>query len=98
MTRYTVRVELHNAEGNDYDDLHKEMAKQGFSKTIYLQDSGMHDLPTAEYSLIEDGTTSSAVLDRAITAAKKVKPKPTPSIIVTETEKLRKTYGLTKSE
>jgi len=97
MTSYTVRVELHDAEGSDYDDLHDEMAKQGFSKTIML-DGVEHDLPTAEYSLKENGTTASAVLTRAITAANHVKPNPKPSIIVTETEKPRMTSGLTESE
>lgn len=97
MTSYTVRVELHNADGSDYDDLHDEMAKQGFTKTIIL-DGVEHDLPTAEYSLKENGTDSSAVLLRAQTAANNVKPRPKPSIIVTETEKPRMTSGLTKSE
>ncbi|EKW0740513.1 Uncharacterised protein [Citrobacter freundii] len=97
MTSYTVRVELHDAEGSDYDDLHEEMAKQGFSKTILL--NGVeHDLPTAEYSLIENGTTASAVLKKANTAAQKVQSEPKPSIIVTETEKPRMTSGLTKSK
>ena len=97
MTSYTVRVELHDAEGSDYDDLHTEMAKQGFTKTILL--NGVeHDLPTAEYSLIEDGTTTSAVLAKAKAAANEVKPTPKPSIIVTETEVPRMTSGLSKSE
>ncbi|QNQ19407.1 type V toxin-antitoxin system endoribonuclease antitoxin GhoS [Kosakonia sp. SMBL-WEM22] len=97
MTSYTVRVELHDADGSDYDDLHDEMAKQGFSKTIFL--NGVeHDLPTAEYSLIEKGTTSKAVLNRAVAAAKAVQPTPKPSIVVTETEKPRMTSGLPKTK
>lgn len=97
MTSYTVRVELHDADGSDYDDLHNEMAKQGFSKTIQL-DGVEHDLPTAEYSLIAYGITASAVLTKAQAAANAVKPKPKPSIVVTETEKPRVTSGLIKSE
>ncbi|EPT7056349.1 type V toxin-antitoxin system endoribonuclease antitoxin GhoS [Cronobacter sakazakii] len=97
MTSYTVRVELHDADGGDYDDLHDEMAKQGFSKTIIL--NGVeHDLPTAEYSLIEEGTTSTAVLRRAVAAANVVQPYPKPSIVVTETDKPRMTSGLPKTK
>ncbi|EOY4338587.1 hypothetical protein ACP5YT_000187 [Cronobacter malonaticus] len=97
MTRYTVRVELHDADGSDYDDLHDEMAKRGFSKTIIV-DGVECDLPTAEYSLLEEGTTSTAVLRRAVAAANAVQPFPKPSIVVTESEKPRMTSGLPKTK
>lgn len=98
MTSYTVRVELHGVdEGNRYEKLHEEMAKEGFTKTIYI-DGGYRDLPTAEYSLKAENTTAAKVLNKAIAAANKVQPEPRPSIIVTETDKPRETYGLRPSK
>lgn len=93
MTNYTVRVELHDAKGDDYEKLHKEMKVQGFSKRITI--GGLtYELPTAEYSLRSDSTTKEAVLKKAETAANKVQPKPKPSILVTASTQSRAFSGL----
>ena len=49
MTQFTVRVELHEADWDDYDVLHAEMRKEGFSTTITGSDGKTFELPTAEY-------------------------------------------------
>ncbi|MEH4800602.1 DUF2622 domain-containing protein [Atlantibacter hermannii] len=95
MTNYTVRVELHDAKGDDYDKLHDEMRKQGFSKRIKIGDD-IWELPTAEYSLRSDSTTKAAVLKKAEIAAKKVQPYPQPSILVTASSQTRAFSGLKK--
>ena len=64
MATFTVRVELHQAQGLDYDKLHTAMAKQGFSRLIISDDGRKFHLPWAEY----DGTgslTSEQVLNIA---------------------------------
>ncbi|WP_343463019.1 DUF2622 domain-containing protein [Pantoea sp.] len=95
MTNYTVRVELHDADSGDYNKLHEQMKKQGFSKTIKVGDD-VWELPTAEYSLIRAGTTRAKVLAKAEAAASAVQPKPKPSILVTSSNLSRKFSGLKK--
>ncbi|WP_333610136.1 hypothetical protein [Pantoea piersonii] len=95
MTNYTVRVELHDADSDDYDSLHNEMHKRGFRKTIRIDDETW-ELPTAEYSYIADGTSRASVLAKAEVAANKVKPKPQPSILVTASDRRRVFSGLKK--
>jgi len=96
MTNYTIRVELHGAEGGDkYEKLHEAMKAQGFSKTITI-DGATYELPTAEYSLRSNSTSKQAVLKKAETAANKVQPKPKPSILVTSSELSRAFSGLKK--
>lgn len=57
MANFTTRVELHNAKWpEDYEQLHKEMAKEGFSRTIASSDGTVYNLPTAEYNRISDKT------------------------------------------
>jgi len=94
MTAYTVRVELHDAEGL-YDELHKAMSAQGFYRWISIEGEKFQ-LPTAEYSLPQSDLSASQVLARAERAANSVKPKPKPSILVTKTESKRYHSGLKK--
>ncbi len=35
MAKFTTRVELHNATGEDYNTLHDAMESVGFSRLIY---------------------------------------------------------------
>ena len=67
MSDYLVRVELHAASHVHYDQLHKSMAAQGFSRTIRSSDGQHCALPTAEYvmSTSQDGATVRAAADAA---------------------------------
>jgi len=47
---YTTRVELHDAKTwQDYENLHSEMAREGFARTITSDEGIEYELPTAEY-------------------------------------------------
>jgi len=68
MANFTVRVELHQAEWTDYDQLHAAMEQKGFSRQITSDDGKTYQMPWAEYN----GTgilTSVQVRDIAKTAA-----------------------------
>lgn len=93
MTSYTVRVELHGAESDEYEKLHDEMAKEGFEKVILIG-SVYYKLPTAEYSLVDSPLTIYEVTEKASKAAKIVQPHPEPSILTTATDTLRVCKGL----
>ncbi|WP_433867071.1 hypothetical protein [Ralstonia wenshanensis] len=49
MTRFTTRVELHDANGLHYEILHRAMAVQGFKRTVTSDNGVTYHLPTAEY-------------------------------------------------
>lgn len=70
MARFTTRVELHNADEDDYEKLHAAMGKEGFSKTIVSSDGITYHLPTAEYDR-EGNLTRDQVLESAKRAANK---------------------------
>jgi len=50
MAKFTVRVELHDADSADYDLLHEKMEKSGYNRDIYGSNNKLYRLPTAEYS------------------------------------------------
>jgi len=68
MARYTVRVELHDAERDDYDELHTAMEDEGFSREVTSDDGKTYHLPWAEYNR-DTASSRSAVLDSAKRAA-----------------------------
>ncbi len=68
MAKFTVRVELHNADESDYEPLHEAMQDKGFSRTIKNGDGIEYHLPTAEYNFSGSGTTQQ-VLNAAKEAA-----------------------------
>lgn len=68
MARYTVRVELHRADSDDYDLLHEFMEAEGFFRYIVDGDDVKHQLPTAEYNISSSGDRD-AILKRAKQAA-----------------------------
>lgn len=68
MSIFTVRVELHDANWQDYDNLHKRMAAAGFHRTITADSGTKYHLPTAEYD-IDGNYTRQGVLDAACRAA-----------------------------
>jgi hypothetical protein len=73
MPNFTTRVELHNADADDYEILHSAMETEGFSRTITASDGITYHLPTAEYNrsslLTRDQVLASA--ERAATKAQK---------------------------
>ena len=50
MANFTVRVELHNAQWSDYDQLHAAMEQKGFSRQIISDDGKTYQMPWAEYN------------------------------------------------
>lgn len=48
MAKFTVRVELHDANSEDYDNLHKKMEAKGYSREI-SSNGKTYQLPSAEY-------------------------------------------------
>lgn len=81
MAQFTTRVELHNADWNDYVQLHAQMKRQGFSQTIRSDDGKVYELPPAEYDY-SGSVTRADVLAKAKTAAGAVKP--SYAVLVTE--------------
>jgi hypothetical protein len=71
MSLFTTRVELHKASSvDDYNTLHKEMEKEGFTRTIKLSsETTVYHLPTAEYNYHSETLNSEQVLELAKKAA-----------------------------
>jgi hypothetical protein len=84
MANFTVRVELHKADDDDYENLHAAMERKGFVRWIKGGDGTVYRLPTAEYNLPDSKVGRDEVLARAKAAAESVKATPTPWILVTE--------------
>lgn len=70
MARFTTRVELHNADEDDYEQLHAAMEREGFSRTIVSGDGTTYHLPTAEYDR-QGNLTRDEVLESAKRSANK---------------------------
>ena len=81
MSQYITRVELHDADWSDYNNLHAAMKREGFSQTITAADGAVYELPPAEYNYIGQETRSQ-VHDKAQRAARTVKP--SFAVLVTE--------------
>jgi hypothetical protein len=72
MANYAVRVELHDANWEDYVALHKNMNAKGFSQKITAYNGQAYKLPPAEYTY-SGGDTNEQVLAKAKAAAAQVK-------------------------
>ncbi|PRH46370.1 DUF2622 domain-containing protein [Burkholderia multivorans] len=70
MAEFLTRVELHDEQSGDYDKLHDEMKKRGFSRYITLNDKNYH-MPDATYYSSTDKTPDQVYMD-AQAAAKAV--------------------------
>jgi hypothetical protein len=68
MAEFTVRVELHLANQDDYDTLHSAMEEEGFSRQIKSDSGTRYHLPTAEYNRTSSKTRQQ-ILDSAAAAA-----------------------------
>jgi hypothetical protein len=58
---HTIRVELHDATGDDYARLHEAMESEGFSRLISSDDGGAYHLPWAEYDWSGNDARSSVL-------------------------------------
>ena len=67
MPDFTIRIEVHGAEWEDYDALRVEMEAEGFAAAVHGS-GGAYQLPTGEYALAGDFTPAQ-VLARARRAA-----------------------------
>lgn len=50
MSVFTVRVELHNADSDDYEKLHKKMESKSYSREVTGTSGTTYHLPDAEYT------------------------------------------------
>lgn len=50
MAEFSVRVELHGAEWEDYDALRVEMEAEGFAATVTGSGGAGYELPAGEYA------------------------------------------------
>lgn len=92
MPRYTVRIELPNADYDDYQNLHDRMSNNGFHKYIKSSDGVWYNLPDAEYNY--DGNLDlEGVFQSAINIAKSVRVNA--KVLVTESVG-RRWYNLDK--
>ena len=74
MDRYTIRVELHDADEEDYEILHGAMEEGGFTHTIEAKDGTTYKLPSAEYNFegeIEIGEVREKAKSAAATTKRK---------------------------
>jgi hypothetical protein len=66
MANFVARIELHNANYDDYETLHAAAIRRGFSRTIVADNGGKYQLPTGTY--MAEGTN--ATLQQAYDAAR----------------------------
>lgn len=83
MAEFTVRVELHNADADEYELLHQRMIGRGYAKEVRDDNGRMHALPTAEYVATKNLSVVQ-VRDEVLAIARLVKPSPYPEVLVTE--------------
>jgi hypothetical protein len=72
MAAFNTRVELHDANYQDYVNLHSYMAQEGYTNTIRADDGTTYQLPPAEYNLVANCTIAQA-LEKAQRAAQKTR-------------------------
>ncbi|MBJ6724166.1 hypothetical protein [Geomesophilobacter sediminis] len=83
MASFTIRVVLHDADWEEYAELHQYMEEKGFSRTITSKSGVTYALPDAEYNFAGDEKLED-VLILAKAAAAKTKRRH--SILVTESK------------
>ncbi|MDM1071081.1 type V toxin-antitoxin system endoribonuclease antitoxin GhoS [Empedobacter brevis] len=71
MAEFITRVELTDANSDDYSTLHEEMDNEGFTKTIKDGNGIEYKLPDATYSYVSSVLNKSDVLQKAKKAASK---------------------------
>jgi len=81
MLSFTIRVELHGAVEDDYDDLHEAMEKQSFVRCVKTT-KGLRELPPGTY--YGPSTSVDTALDEVREAVKTTGKRS--SIFVAQTE------------
>lgn len=56
MAMFTIRVELHDATWQDYNDLAKRLAQHGIIDVITADNGKRYKLPPAEYNFVGNAT------------------------------------------
>lgn len=78
---FIVRIELHDAKYNEYNVLHQEMERRGFTRTIRGSDGATYHLPTAEYEYAKTATGEQV---RELAAAAAAVTRKTYAVLVTK--------------
>lgn len=73
MSVFTVRVEMQNADRDDYDTLHKKMATKGYSREVTASSGTTYQLPDAEYTYTNSTKDEAQVADEVKAIANSVK-------------------------
>lgn len=83
MADFTVRVELHGANADDYVLLHDKMQAKGYFKEIIHSDGKRYKLPMAEY-ITTKNKAASDICREVVNIASEVKKYP--DVLVTKSE------------
>lgn len=70
MPAFITRVELHGADGADYEKLHRDMQRLGFQRQVLSADRTRYDLPSAMFRISGTHLIAATVRDLAREAAK----------------------------
>lgn len=73
MASFTVRVEMQNADWDDYESLHKKMAAKKYYRQVEATSGKTYQLPDAEYVHTCSTKDESAVADEVKAVADSVK-------------------------
>lgn len=84
MSRFTVRVELRNSNDADYNELHRLMEANGFSRTIRTDAGETYCMPSGEYSYTSLTRGKASVGNLANSVARQIRANP--RILVTESD------------
>jgi hypothetical protein len=83
MPQFIIRIELHDAKGEDYGKLNSAMGHHGFLRTLIGTDGIVYLLPTAEYIRYGLDLTADKVRGDAVAGTSTVSRKF--SVVVAET-------------
>ncbi len=83
MSTFIIRIELHGAEPEDYEELHEKMEGEGYQRQIIADSGNEYQLPDAEYIIY--AATGLSVTDIAQAVYKIADSvKANPGVLVTE--------------
>lgn len=91
MSRFTIRVVLHNATFENYVDLAAKLASFGIRDIILADDGNWYELPPAEYTLEANATPEEVRALASQTAATVV---PSYQVLVSQVQGSRVWQGL----